>query len=235
MPCPPLLAQSQKPASQAAKKEQPGASKSEPKKAEAGADPVVARVNGTPVYRSDLEALRASLPPQIQQQPAQQLYPKLLEQEVAMQLIMQSARKEKLTDDPRVKKMTALAEAQVLQDAYFDGIMRKEITEPKLRARYDQTIKASPPHEEVHARHILVATEDEAKQIIEQLKKGADFAKLAAEKTTDPAGKGSGGDLGYFSESDMVPEFAESGLCPEAGRVLADAGEDAVRLARHQG
>jgi peptidyl-prolyl cis-trans isomerase C len=211
----PALAQGQKPAPQ--KKEQPTAPKKEPQKTEAGGDPVVARVNGTPIYRSDLETLRATLPAQAQQQPADKLYPRLLEQIVALQLVMQSARKEKLNENPRVKKMAALAEAQILQDAYFDGIMRKEITEAKLRARYDQTVKSAPPREEVHARHILVPTEDEAKQLIDQLKKGADFAKLASEKTTDPAGKSSGGDLGYFAEGDMVPEFAKSAFALKPG------------------
>ena len=205
----PALAQSQKPASPAPKKEQPAAPKQEPEKAEASGDPVVARVNGTPIYRSDLEALRSTLPAQVQQQPADQLYPRLLQQVVALQLVAQNARKDKLDTEPRIKRMTMLADEQILQDAYFDNIMRKEITEAKLRQRYDLQIKSVPPHEEVHARHILVATEDEAKQIIEQLKKGADFAKLAAEKTTDPAGKTSGGDLGYFGEADMVPEFAK--------------------------
>ena len=62
--------------------------------------------------------------------------------------------------------------------------------------------------EEVHARHILVETEDEAKAIVEQLKGGADFATLAKEKSKDP-GAADGGDLGYFTKEQMVPEFAE--------------------------
>jgi peptidyl-prolyl cis-trans isomerase C len=97
--------------------------------------------------------------------------------------------------------------------------MRSQITEAKLRQQYDQTVKSAPPHEEIHARHIVVATEDEAKQIIEQLKKGADFAKLAAEKTTDPSGKSSGGDLGYFTEADMVPEFSKMAFSLKPGEI----------------
>jgi peptidyl-prolyl cis-trans isomerase C len=62
--------------------------------------------------------------------------------------------------------------------------------------------------EEVHARHILVETEDEAKAIVEQLKGGADFAALAKEKSKDP-GAADGGDLGYFTKDQMVPEFSE--------------------------
>ncbi len=178
---------------------------------------MIARVNGTPIYRSDLAALRSTLPPQAQQQQPQELYNRLLDQLIALQLVSQTAHKQKLNEEPRVKKMLALAEEQILQDAYLDGIMRTEITEAKLRAAYDEYAKAAPSREEVHARHILVPTEAEAKDIIEQLKKGADFAKLASEKTTDPSGKASGGDLGYFAETDMVPEFAKAAFALKKG------------------
>jgi peptidyl-prolyl cis-trans isomerase C len=218
----PALAQSHKaPAAAAATKKEPpartDAKDSKDAKADASGDPVIARVNGTPIFRSDLEVLRSSLPANVQKQPAEQLYPRLVDQLVALQLVSQSARKDKLNDQAHVRKLTMLAEEQILQDAYFDGIMRKEITEAKLKARYDQTIKNAAPHEEVHARHILVATEEEAKQIIAELKKGADFAKLASEKTTDPAGKASGGDLGYFGQGDMVPEFAKAAFALKPG------------------
>jgi peptidyl-prolyl cis-trans isomerase C len=211
----PALAQ-QKPATPAPKKEQPASTQ---KAAAPGADVVVARVNGTAIYRSDLEALRRTLPPQAQQEPPEQLYRALLDRAVALQLVTQAAHKEKLNDEPLVKKMIALNEEQILQDAYFDGIMHKEITEAVLHQRFDQTVKSAAPREEVHARHILVPTEDEAKDIIDQLKKGADFAKLASEKTTDPAGKASGGDLGYFAESDMVPEFAKVAFSLKPGEI----------------
>ncbi|MGH7089944.1 MAG: peptidylprolyl isomerase [Stellaceae bacterium] len=208
----PAFAQSHK--TTAAKKEQPAARQ----ESAAAGDPVVARVNGEPIFRSDLEALRATLLPQMQNEPANQLYPKLLDQRVALELVSQAARKEKLQDDPRVRKMMALDEENILQNAYFEGMLHKEITEAKLKEQYQQYLKTHPAEEEVHARHILVPTEAEAKQIIEQLKKGADFAKLASEKTTDPSGKASGGDLGYFTKKDMVPEFAKAAFALKPGQ-----------------
>jgi peptidyl-prolyl cis-trans isomerase C len=195
-----------------ARKEAPAA-----KKEAASEDPVVARVNGTPVYRSDLQALASTLPAQARQMPQDQLFQRLVEQKVAMVLVEQNAKKAKLNDNPRVKKMLALAEEQVLQEAYFDSEIRKDVTEHAIRARYDEAIKKNPGREEVHARHILVPTEAEAKSIIEDLKKGADFTKLATEKTTDPAGKTSGGDLGFFGETDMVPEFAKAAFALKDG------------------
>ena len=66
------------------------------------------------------------------------------------------------------------------------------------------------------ARHILVEKEDDAKAIIAALDKGADFATLAKEKSTDPA-KDNGGDLGFFSREDMVPEFADAAFKLQKG------------------
>jgi peptidyl-prolyl cis-trans isomerase C len=181
-------------------------------------DPIVARVNGAVIHRSDLDLMRANLPPQVQQEAPDQLYPKLLNQLIALDLAAEAARKAKMNDDPRFKQMAALQDNELLANGYFAQLARKEITEAKLREEYAQYIKQASPHEEVHARHILVPTEDEAKAIIAQLNKGADFATLASEKTTDPAGKTSGGDLGYFGEKDMVPEFAKAAFALKPGQ-----------------
>ncbi|HUK57736.1 MAG TPA: peptidylprolyl isomerase [Stellaceae bacterium] len=206
----PALAQTA-PKKEPAKKEQKAAP------AAPAGDPIVARVDGTVIHRSDLDAMRSGLSPQAQQLPPEQLYPRLLDQAIALDLAAAAARKTKIPEDPRVKQVLALNENEILANAYFADIAKKEVSEAKLRAKYDEYIKQAAPHEEVHARHILVPTEDEAKQIIEQLKKGADFAKLASEKTTDPAGKTSGGDLGYFGEKDMVPEFAKAAFALKPG------------------
>jgi peptidyl-prolyl cis-trans isomerase C len=208
----PAFAQTASSKKEPAKKEQAA-----PAPAATGGDPIVARVDNTIIHRSELEAMRAGLPPQAQQIAPDQLYSRLLNQAIALNLAAEAARKAKVPDDPRVKQMLELNENEILANAYFADLARKQITESVLRAKYDEYIKSTPPHEEVHARHILVPTEEEAKQIIDQLKKGADFAKLASEKTTDPAGKASGGDLGYFGEKDMVPEFAQAAFALKPG------------------
>jgi peptidyl-prolyl cis-trans isomerase C len=173
------------------------------------ADPVVARVNGTEIRRSDIVELMRSLPAQAQQQPLEKLYPAVLDQMVRTLLVSQAAHKQKLQDDPEVKKRMALISDQVMADAYVQHLLQKDITDQKLQARYDKYVKDAPPREEINARHILLANEADAKAVIADLNKGADFAKLASEKTTDPAGKSSGGDLGYFTKDEMVPEFAD--------------------------
>jgi peptidyl-prolyl cis-trans isomerase C len=180
------------------------------KPAAAADDPVVARVNGMEMRRSDAVELMRSLPPQLQKQPPDKLYPMVLDQMVSTLLVVQAGRKSKLQDDPAVKKRVALAQDQIIADAYVQRLLAKSVTDDKLHARYDKFVKETPEREEVKARHILLPTEDEAKAVIVQLKGGADFAKLAGEKTTDPAGKASGGDLGYFTKDEMVPEFADA-------------------------
>ena len=87
--------------------------------------------------------------------------------------------------------------------------MAAKVDDKALEARYQQFLKDNPQQEEVRARHILVASEAVAKEIIADLKKGGDFAALAKAKSTDGSAK-EGGDLGFFTREDMVPEFSEA-------------------------
>ncbi len=83
----------------------------------------------------------------------------------------------------------------------------------------------------MHARHILVDNEADAKKIIAELKKGADFAALAKQYSKDPGAAQQGGDLGFFKKDDMVPEFADAAFALKPGQVSPDAGAHPVRLA----
>jgi peptidyl-prolyl cis-trans isomerase C len=188
----------------------PGAAAAAPAPAAPAGDPVVAHVNNTDVHRSEvIEAMRG-LPPQAQQQPLEKIYPYVLDEMVATIVVSQAARKAKVADDPEVKKRLALVQDQVIAQSYIQKLVEKGVTEPMLKTRYDKYLKDAPPRDEVSARHVLLGNEADAKAVIEELKKGGDFAKLAQEKTTDPAGKTSGGDLGYFTKDEMVGEFAEA-------------------------
>jgi peptidyl-prolyl cis-trans isomerase C len=133
----------------------------------------------------------------------------LVDQMVSGMLITEAGRKAKLQDDPEVKKKTQQYEDRLIQQTYISRAVEAAATDAKLHEQYDKSIKTQPGPEEVHARHILVASEDEAKAIIADLGKGADFATIAKQKSTDP-GKDTGGDLGYFRRDNMVPEFADA-------------------------
>jgi peptidyl-prolyl cis-trans isomerase C len=173
-------------------------------------DPVVATVNGQPIRLSELEIAQQALPQQYRNMPLQAVFPALLDRIVDSKLVVQEGKKNKVTEDPAFKKRMAFVEDQVLQDFWIQREVARKVTAEKLQQRYEERLKSMPSEEEVHARHILVSTEDEAKAIIAELKKGAAFDKLAKEKATDKASGAEGGDLGWFKKSDMVKEFADA-------------------------
>ena len=209
----PALAQPQnpapaaKPATQAPAAQKPAA---KPPVQAAPKDPIIATVNGVPVRLSELEVAQQSLPPQYRNMPLQAVFPALLDRIVDSKLVVQEGKKSKVTEDPAYKKRLAFVEEQVLQDFWIQREIARKVTADKLRQRYEERLKSLPSEEEVHARHILVATEDEAKALIAEIKKGAAFDKLAKDKSTDKASGAEGGDLGWFKKSDMVKEFADA-------------------------
>lgn len=185
-------------------------------------DPVVATINGQAIHLSELEVAQQALPPQYRNMPLQAVFPALLDRIVDSKLVVQDGRKNKVSDDPAFKKRMAFVEEQVIQDFWLQREIAKKVTPEKLQARYEERLKSMPAEEEVHARHILVASEDEAKAIIADLKKGAAFDKIAKEKSTDKASGAEGGDLGWFKKSDMVKEFADAAFALKKGE-LTDA------------
>ena len=181
-------------------------------------DPVVARVNGTELRRSEVLAARQMLPAQVQQIPFDQVYPQLLDTLVTNLLAAQAGRKQKLADDPEVKKRLQWAQDQIIEEVYLSRYIRGAMTDDRIKARYDQFLKDQKPQDQVNAKHILVKTEDEAKAVIADLKGGGDFAAIAKEKSNDPGTKATGGDLGWFTKDEMVPEFAEAAFKLQKGQ-----------------
>src|SRR4030095_9262424 len=107
--------------------------------------------------------------------------------------------------------------SRATQEALIRRHLKAMMTEDAIKARYEKYVAEQPAQTEVRASHILVATEDEAKDIIRQLDGGADFAALAKEKSTDPSAKQNGGDLGSFTAGEMVPEFSQAVFAMEKG------------------
>lgn len=177
---------------------------------------VVARVDGTELRLSDVEAAQQSLPPQAQKLPLEQIYPMLLERLVDGALITEAGRKEHLEQNPELQVRLKRYEDRLIQEAYLNQAIKAAETEDQLKARY-QTFAKDKGKEEVHAQHILVKTEDEAKSVIAELDKGADFGELAKKYSTDSSAS-SGGDLGYFGHDDMVKEFADAAFALSPGQ-----------------
>jgi peptidyl-prolyl cis-trans isomerase C len=178
---------------------------------------VVARVDGTELHLSDVEAAQQNLPPQAQKLPLEQIYPMLLDRLVDGMLITEAGRRERLEQDPELQVRLKRYEDRLIQEAYLNQAIKAAETEDQLKARYQTFAKDKAGREEVHAQHILVKTEDEAKSVIAELDKGADFGELAKKYSTDPSAS-SGGDLGYFGHDDMVKAFTDAAFALPKGQ-----------------
>jgi peptidyl-prolyl cis-trans isomerase C len=182
------------------------------------ADPVLARVNGTEIKASDVaaaeEEIGANLPPMAPD--ARKDYVLTLLTDTT--LVAQAAEAKKLADTTAFKTKLAFARNRLLSEALLNQEGKAALTDEAMHKVYDEAVKQMGAEKEVRARHILVETEDEAKAVLAELKKGADFAELAKKKSKDPGGA-EGGDLGYFTKEQMVPEFAEVAFKLEPGKL----------------
>jgi peptidyl-prolyl cis-trans isomerase C len=179
-------------------------------------DPVVGKVDGQEIHLSDLTEAVKSLPEQYRSMPAPVLYPLMLDQLIDRKALATLARKQGLDKDPAVQREVGRAEEAALQNAMLTRDIAPLVTDTAIRARYEKDLKNKPGEEEIHAAHILVPTEDEAKAVIAELDKGGDFAALAKAHSKDP-GSANGGDLGWFKRDDMVSEFATAAFALKPG------------------
>ena len=184
-----------------------------------GADPVVAKVGDTEIHASDVKDASAGLPEQLRGMPPQMVYPMLLDQLIDRRALVIEAEKAKLQDNPAVEKQISRARDTALQNALLSRDIAPTLTEEAIKARYDKDYANKPGAEEANAAHILVPTEDKAKEIIKELDKGGDFAKLAKENSTDPSAKGNAGDLGWFKKGDMLPAFSDAAFSLKPGEI----------------
>ena len=172
-------------------------------------DPVVAIVNGDKIFRSDLDTARGQLPDQYRNLPMDQLFTPLVNQLVRSKLMADKARSEQLHESERYLKRLALIRERLLEEALLDNMITARVTDEVMQVEYEKSVADFPSKEEVRARHILVKTEGEAKALVKELDGGADFAKLAADKSIGPS-KSRGGDLDYFGRGQMVPPFEKA-------------------------
>jgi peptidyl-prolyl cis-trans isomerase C len=181
----------------------------------AASDPVLAKVNGTEIHASDLAVAEAdigeSLPKEVQPEKRREV---LLTYLVNVNLLAQAAEKQKADQEPNFAKRIAFARKKVLVQTLMEQEAKKATTDAAIKKFYDEKAK---PQTEVHARHILVETEAQAKDVEAQLKKGADFAELAKKVSKDPGSDG--GDLGYITKEQVVPEFGNVAFSLATGKI----------------
>lgn len=182
------------------------------------ADKIVAVVNGQKVTQADMDDFLAMLPPQMKSAPLAEIYPMVQEQLVANSILLQKAEAEIAADDAEVTKRLEEARKQIIRGLYLEQEVEKQIATADLQKAYDDFKAKQPTPEEVHARHILVPTEAEAKDLIAKLQAGEDFKKLSAAHSQDPGTKDTG-DLGYFTRDMMVKEFADAAFGMQKGEI----------------
>ena len=176
----------------------------------------VAEVNGEAIFLEEVMKIAEQLPADIRQQPLPNYFDRIVDDVIDSRLAAAAGNDAGLTNNPEVLAQMSIAAQRVLAEAYITTELRKVVTEEEVQKAYQLFISDESAREEIKARHILVASEAEAKAIIAELNSGADFVSLAKEKSTGPSGP-NGGDLGYFARGAMVPSFENAAFALSVG------------------
>jgi peptidyl-prolyl cis-trans isomerase C len=198
--------------------------------AQATDDPVLAKVNGVEIRQSDVALAEEDVGQNVPAPTEDAKRDYLIAYLTDMILLAKDAEAKKVQDGADFQKRIAFARNKVLMDSLLKGTGKAAMTDDALHKVYDEATKQMTDEQEVHARHILFRTpendeaagkeaEDKAKATLARLKKGEDFGALAGELSDDPGSKVNGGDLGYFSKEQMVPEFANAAFGLDKGQV----------------
>jgi peptidyl-prolyl cis-trans isomerase C len=187
------------------------------------ADPaaVVATVEGQDVTEGDLALALQGLEQQFANLSPEQRRAAALSALIEIRLLAAKAEEEGLDDGEEFQRQMNFLRERALHSAFIEQEVAASVTDEEVRARYDQEIANTPPANEVRARHIIVDSEEKAKELITELDGGADFEELAKANSTDGAAS-QGGDLGYFGQGQMVPEFEQAAFAMDVGDHSAD-------------
>jgi peptidyl-prolyl cis-trans isomerase C len=178
----------------------------------------VARVNGADITEAELNFAEGEVGSEIAGLPAEARRRVLLEYLVEAHLFAEAAAKNQLGSGKEFEERVAYYKLRALRDSFYEKKVRDAVTEAQAKAAYNEQIAKIPPEPEVRARHILVKTEQEAKDLVKQLKGGADFTELA-KKSSDGPSAATGGDLGYFSHGQMVKQFEDVAFALKPGQI----------------
>lgn len=178
---------------------------------------VIMTVDGEKIFQRDYDLAARLLGPELAKMGAAQREQVLMDVLSETLLLARLAEKSGTMDTDEYKQRMLFMTRRVKRDIYVQKSITEKVDDAAIKTRYDELIKEFPAGPEVKARHILVKTEDEAKAIINELNGGADFEKLAKEKSTGPSGP-RGGDLGYFGKGQMVPAFDKAVFELEKGK-----------------
>jgi peptidyl-prolyl cis-trans isomerase C len=154
----------------------------------------------------------ANLPPEVKRRA-------LAEYLIDNSLFADAAEAAKLSATPEYDQQMGYLKRRVLRELYFNKTLKDTIKDDEAKKVYDERVAKLQPEDEISASHILVDTEDKAKELKAKLSAGADFAQLAKENSTDTGSKDQGGALGFFGRGQMVPEFEAAAFKLEKGQI----------------
>lgn len=194
----------------------------------------VARVNGVVITEDDLAMALNDIGETIPEMADAERKDYLVTYLTDLMIVSDAARESGLAEDPEfVRRMDYMLKRN-LMELYLSKEGKDAANEAAAKKLYEEVIAEVPEEERVRARHILVATEEEAKAVREAIDAGGSFEDLAKEKSTDPGSGANGGDLGWFTKEEMVPEFADAAFALEPGQisdpVKSDFGWHVIRL-----
>ncbi len=184
-------------------------------------DKIVATVNGEKITESDVKFATDDLAGAIPANSEDTKRKYVIDYLIDMKLVSRAATADKMAETADFKHRMEYAKDRALMEQMLIRDAKKAVTPEAMQAFYAEQVKSVKPEPEVRARHILVVTEDEAKKALARVKGGEDFAKVAADLSTDPGSGKDGGDLGYFTKQRMVPEFAEAAFATDVGQISA--------------
>ena len=212
LPLAPAFAQTGAPA------EAPMAAPAAPDEKPLPPDTLLATVNGQKITQLDVnmaaEDIGANLPQQLKGK-ARNTY--LLDYLIDGTLVAQKAKADKLDQTPDFTQKMTYAEDKVLMEAILTKIAQGSASDAAMHKIYDDAKAQQKPQEELHARHILVASEADAQAVEKRLKGGEDFAKIAKEVSKDPSAEG--GELPWFTREQMVPAFSDAASKLQQGQL----------------
>lgn len=180
---------------------------------------IMATVDGKKITEADIKLAEYEIGGDLGNLPPATRRRVLVEYMIENQLFADAAERDKLATGPAYEERLSYWRRRALRDTFFDKSVKGDVSDGVAKAFYDDQIKGMKPEEEVQARHILVDTEEKAKEIADKIAKGGDFAALAKEHSKDPGSKDDGGMLGYFGRGQMVPQFEEAAYRLKKGEV----------------
>ncbi|MCH8113165.1 MAG: peptidylprolyl isomerase [Proteobacteria bacterium] len=179
---------------------------------------LIATVDGQEIRQADVSALVATLPPQTQQLPREQLLPLVLQELINNKILVKLARRDGLDKEPEFERQIKSAAEQILRQIFLEQLSEAALNDEAIQKYYDENIGSAKGNVEVRARHILLETEEDALAVVEEIESGGNFEQLARDRSTGPSAP-AGGDLGYFTRDAMVAPFAEAAFAMAVGEV----------------